>query len=124
VINGTLSYGSGASVVSFWCAITRAQGQGNGGTAQDAAYYCYDNEVAANAYGYLLVIKQPPANQAYTTTVYGPGGVFGLSNIPNNGLNTYRTDYIATLPTNSPSNSPTQRPLTANPTQVNRFIVV
>jgi hypothetical protein len=115
VINGTLTYVSGGTTYSFWCAITRAQKQGSGGTAQEAAYYCYDNATPANAYGYLLVIKQPPANQAYTTTKYSPGGNFDLDNVPNNGggFDTYRTDYIATLPTSTPSKAPTKVPSTS-----------
>lgn len=110
VINGNLSFvDGGGATVQFWCGITRDQLQVPPSNQVEAAYYCYDNTVAASASGYLLVIKSPPATMNYTAR-YDEGGEFDLNTVSVKELNKYRTDYIATFPTTAPSRRPTTVP--------------
>jgi hypothetical protein len=100
VFNGTISYvTSGGTTTSFWCAIARGEEPTTGTVG---SFYCYNNLVAANAYGYLLVLKSPPATVDYTTTYYAAASTYKLSSLDAMSLDAYRVDYLNSFPTTAP----------------------
>ena len=82
-----MSYVSGGVPTTFWCAIPRDQ---EVTTGTIISFYCYDNAVVNSAYGYLLVLKTPPAVQDYTTTYYPTNSPFTLSALDATSLDQYR----------------------------------